>query len=50
MAVSRDDTQQPPAAGFTATAEPSGSPGRLIENVMFFARTLRAAGLPVSPG
>jgi uncharacterized protein with von Willebrand factor type A (vWA) domain len=24
--------------------------GRLIENVMYFARTLRAAGLPVGPG
>ncbi len=49
MAVSPNDTQ-PPAAGFTATAEPPGSSGRLIENVMFFARTLRAAGLPVGPG
>jgi uncharacterized protein with von Willebrand factor type A (vWA) domain len=49
MTVSRDDTHPPPA-GFTVTAEPSGSSGRLIENVMFFARTLRAAGLPVGPG
>ncbi len=24
--------------------------GRLVENIMFFARTLRAAGLPVGPG
>src|SRR5215813_13215137 len=25
-------------------------PGRLVENLMFFARTLRAAGLPIGPG
>ena len=25
-------------------------PGRLLENLMYFARTLRAAGLPVGPG
>ncbi|HEX4570084.1 MAG TPA: VWA domain-containing protein [Dongiaceae bacterium] len=25
-------------------------PGRLLENLMFFARTLRAAGLPIGPG
>ena len=24
--------------------------GRLVENLMFFARTLRAAGLPIGPG
>ncbi len=24
--------------------------GRLVENIMFFARTLRAAGLPIGPG
>jgi uncharacterized protein with von Willebrand factor type A (vWA) domain len=30
-------------------AEASGS-GRLLENLMYFARTLRAAGLPVGPG
>ena len=28
----------------------SGEQGRLAENVMFFVRTLRAAGLPVGPG
>jgi uncharacterized protein with von Willebrand factor type A (vWA) domain len=28
---------------------PDGS-GRLVENLMYFARTLRAAGLPVGPG
>src|SRR6476646_7926914 len=28
----------------------SASGGRLAENIMYFARTLRAAGLPVGPG
>ncbi|SDF77380.1 hypothetical protein SAMN05216241_102304 [Limimonas halophila] len=32
------------------TPEPAGSDGRLVENLMLFARTLRAAGLPVGPG
>jgi len=32
-------------------AESRGSPqGRLAENILYFARTLRAAGLPVGPG
>ena len=31
--------------------EPTALPtGRLVENLMFFARTLRAAGLPIGPG
>src|SRR5690348_12383075 len=29
---------------------PPAKEGRLVENVMHFARTLRAAGLPVGPG
>jgi len=29
---------------------PAGSPGKLAENVMHFARVLRSAGLPVGPG
>ena len=33
-----------------ASPEPSIDSGRLLENIMFFARTLRAAGLPVGPG
>ena len=36
-----------------AAAERSGQPaerGRLLANVMYFARTLRAAGLPIGPG
>lgn len=28
----------------------TAAPGRLAENVLYFARTLRAAGLPVGPG
>src|SRR5947199_4334368 len=38
------------------TAGPANPPaeaagrGRLVENLMFFARTLRAAGLPIGPG
>ena len=30
-------------------AAPEGG-GRLVENIMYFARTLRAAGLPIGPG
>jgi uncharacterized protein with von Willebrand factor type A (vWA) domain len=32
------------------TALPAPESGRLVENLMHFARTLRAAGLPVGPG
>jgi len=31
------------------TPAPSGD-GRLLQNIMYFARTLRAAGLPIGPG
>ena len=34
----------------TATAPERASGGRLAENILYFARTLRAAGLPVGPG
>ncbi len=34
----------------TAAAESAGQDGRLVANLMHFARTLRAAGLPVGPG
>jgi len=43
----------PPAPGTTredALSRQFGSGGRLAENIMHFARTLRAAGLPVGPG
>lgn len=35
-----------------STADPQTDPqgGRLAENILYFARTLRAAGLPVGPG
>ncbi len=35
-----------------ATTPPTGNPpaGRLAENILYFARALRAAGLPVGPG
>jgi hypothetical protein len=33
-----------------STPEAPRPDGRLIENIMFFVRTLRAAGLPVGPG
>jgi uncharacterized protein len=32
------------------TAANPSAPGRLVENLMFFGRTLRAAGLPIGPG
>jgi hypothetical protein len=33
------------------TSDPkSGETGRLVDNIMYFARTLRAAGLPIGPG
>ncbi len=38
------------AARTAATVLPRGGGGRLAENIMHFARTLRAAGLPVGPG
>ncbi len=31
-------------------AAPAGDDGRLLANIMYFARTLRAAGLPIGPG
>jgi uncharacterized protein len=32
------------------TAEPGQTTGRLAENIVYFARALRAAGIPVGPG
>jgi len=34
----------------TASSAPSAGGGRIAENIMYFVRTLRAAGLPVGPG
>ncbi|MGH6939219.1 vWA domain-containing protein [Hypericibacter sp.] len=43
-----------PSLAATSTSNGAGPPpveaSRLAENVMFFARTLRAAGLPIGPG
>ncbi len=38
------------AGGSTDTAKGAAGRSRLAENIMFFARTLRAAGLPIGPG
>jgi uncharacterized protein with von Willebrand factor type A (vWA) domain len=37
-------------AGAAAGADGAAGAGRLADNIMFFVRTLRAAGLPVGPG
>jgi uncharacterized protein with von Willebrand factor type A (vWA) domain len=42
-------SHQRPSAS-PGNGEPPIEAGRLAENVMFFARTLRAAGLPIGPG
>ena len=39
-----------PAISDRDPGENSPDQGRLVENLMFFARTLRAAGLPIGPG
>jgi uncharacterized protein with von Willebrand factor type A (vWA) domain len=38
------------ASGSNSAGPPPVEASRLAENVMFFARTLRAAGLPIGPG
>src|SRR6185437_9198590 len=38
------------AAGHSSSASGGGESGRLAENIVHFARALRAAGLPVGPG
>jgi uncharacterized protein with von Willebrand factor type A (vWA) domain len=45
-------SQPPPAAPRAATSSASGGGegGRLAENIVYFARALRAAGIPVGPG
>jgi len=40
----------PPSDDRMSEGEPREAGGRLAENLMLFARTLRAAGLPVGPG
>jgi uncharacterized protein with von Willebrand factor type A (vWA) domain len=42
--------QQPPPAAASSPASGGGEEGRLAENIVYFARALRAAGIPVGPG
>jgi len=44
--------ESPPDAPRASTSASSGQgePGRLAENILYFARALRAAGIPVGPG
>ena len=49
--VNADGATPPRDFGNGGGGGPEGDPyGRLIDNLMIFARTLRAAGLPVGPG
>ena len=41
---------QSPPQGERATEQGARSDGRLAENIVYFARALRAAGIPVGPG
>ena len=47
--MTRDD-QEPNRIAVLPMADAPLASGRLVENIMHFARTLRAAGLPVGPG
>lgn len=40
----------PSAAGLAPTGQGDANKGRLAENILYFARALRAAGIPVGPG
>src|ERR1700681_892298 len=48
------ETQAPSGSGFAGSSSPASGggkeEGRLAENIVYFARALRAAGLPVGPG
>jgi len=49
------NTNVPSRSGFAGSTSPAGGggegkEGRLAENILYFARALRAAGLPVGPG
>ena len=49
------DKNAPTQSGFAGSTSPAsgggeGRDGRLAENILYFARALRAAGLPVGPG
>jgi uncharacterized protein with von Willebrand factor type A (vWA) domain len=49
-----DERQAPSGPGFAGTSSPASGggkeDGRLAENIVYFARALRAAGIPVGPG
>jgi len=45
-----DDRTPPPDDLPELPATPEGGSGRLVENILHFARVLRAAGMPVGPG
>ncbi|MFZ3361674.1 MAG: hypothetical protein WA177_23255, partial [Xanthobacteraceae bacterium] len=46
--------QAPSGPGFAGSSSPANGGGkdhgRLAENILYFARALRAAGIPVGPG
>ena len=44
------ESVQSPPQGERATEQGARSDGRLAENIVYFARALRAAGIPVGPG
>ena len=48
------EEQAPSSPGFAGSSSPAGgggdTSGRLSENIIYFARALRAAGIPVGPG
>src|ERR1700733_9056103 len=48
------EQQAPPGSGFAGSSSPASgggkAEGRLAENILYFARALRAAGIPVGPG
>src|ERR1700734_3820272 len=48
------ETQAPSGSGFAGSSPPASgggkAEGRLAENIVYFARALRAAGIPVGPG
>src|SRR6202163_3150034 len=48
------ETQAPSGPGFAGPSSPASARGeangRLAENIVYFARALRAAGIPVGPG
>jgi uncharacterized protein with von Willebrand factor type A (vWA) domain len=49
-----DERQTPSGPGFAGSSSPASGggkqDGRLAENIVYFARALRAAGIPVGPG